>query len=145
MKNIKYKIGYTAGVYDLFHIGHLNLLRRAKEKCNSLIVGVSTDELVLNYKKRRPIINFSDRVSIVEAIRFVDKVVPQTDRDKFTAFQKLNFDVLFVGDDWKGTPFWMDLEKRLNKVDVDVIYLSYTKSISSSELVKKINLNIRSK
>lgn len=145
MKNIKYKIGYTAGVYDLFHIGHLNLLRRAKEKCNSLIVGVSTDELVLNYKKRRPIINFSERVSIVEAIRFVDKVVPQTDRDKFTAFQKLNFDVLFVGDDWKGTPFWMDLEKRLNKVDVDVIYLSYTKSISSSELVKKINLNIRSK
>lgn len=145
MKNIKYKIGYTAGVYDLFHIGHLNLLRRAKEKCNSLIVGVSTDELVLNYKKRRPIINFSERVSIVEAIRFVDKVVPQTDRDKFTAFQKLNFDVLFVGDDWKGTPFWMDLEKRLNKVDVDVIYLSYTKSVSSSELVKKINLNIRSK
>lgn len=99
----KYKVGYTAGVYDLFHIGHLNLLRRAKEQCEYLIVAVSTDELVQQYKNKTPVIPFSERKAIVEAIKYVDEVVPQTSRDKISAYEKHHFDVMFVGDDWKGS------------------------------------------
>ena len=95
-------IGYTSGVFDMFHIGHLNILKRAKELCDFLIVGVSTDELVREYKHKSPIISYDNRKAIVEACKYVDKVVPQVNRDKMSAYHRLHFDVMFVGDDWKG-------------------------------------------
>ena len=95
----KYKVGYTTGVYDLFHIGHLNILKKAKEQCDYLIVGVSTDELTYSYKNKFPIIPFSERVQIVEAIKYVDKVIPQTNMNKFEAWENYRFDVMFHGDD----------------------------------------------
>lgn len=135
----KYKIGYTAGVYDMFHIGHLNLIMKAKKYCEHLIVAISTDEVVLKNKNKRPIINFEDRKRIVEAIRYVDEVVPQIDyTDKKSAAIKYNIDVMFVGDDWKGTEKWSRIEKELLEIGVDVIYLPYTKSISSTMLREKI-------
>lgn len=135
----KYKTGYTAGVYDMFHIGHLNLLMKAKQYCEHLIVAVSTDEVVLKNKNKRPIINFEDRKKIVEAIRYVDEVVPQVDySNKKSAAIKYNIDVMFVGDDWKGTEKWNRIEKELLEIGVDVVYLPYTQSISSTILRKKI-------
>jgi glycerol-3-phosphate cytidylyltransferase len=127
----KYKIGYTAGVFDLFHIGHLNLLRRAKEQCDYLIVAVSIDELV-GYKDKRSVIPFEERIKIVESIRYVDQVVPQENMDKLAAYEKYKFNVMFVGDDWKGTKKWDAIESELRKHNVDVIYFPYTKGISST-------------
>ncbi len=135
----KYKIGYTTGVFDMFHIGHLNILRRAKEQCEYLIVGVSTDELVQKAKNKMPIIPFEDRMKIVEAIKYVDKVVPQFDKDKVSAYEKYKFDVMFVGDDWKGSEIFNKSEKKLNQFGVDVIYFPYTKRVSSTILREKIN------
>ncbi len=129
----KYKIGYTTGVYDLFHIGHLNLLRNAKERCERLIVGITVDELV-SYKGKRAVIPFEERIRIVEAIRYVDEAVPQTDLDKVKAWEKYHFDVLFVGDDWKGKPNWVEYERALAEKNVDVVYLPYTKETSSTQL-----------
>lgn len=129
----KYRIGYTTGVYDLFHIGHLNLLRNAKERCEHLIVGVTVDELV-SYKGKRAVIPFEERIQIVGAIRYVDGVVPQDDLDKVKAWEKYHFDVLFVGDDWKGKPNWVEYEKMLAEKNVDVVYLPYTKETSSTQL-----------
>ena len=130
----KYRLGYTTGVFDMFHIGHLNLLKRAKEQCECLIVGVSTDELTLEAKNKRPIFPYAERLSIVEAIGVVDKVVPQVNKDKFAAWEKYKFDAMFVGDDWKGKPLFADAEVRLNQVGVDVIYLPYTGGVSSTKL-----------
>ena len=130
----KYKIGYTAGVYDLFHVGHLNLLRRAKEQCDYLIVAVSTDELVENYKKKVPVIPYEERASIVEAIRYVDRVVPQEDRNKLGAYHKYKFDAMFVGDDWKGDSLWVQLENDLAEYNSEVVYFSYTDNVSSTYL-----------
>ena len=135
----KYKLGYTAGVYDMFHVGHLNLLKNAKEYCQKLIVAVSTDEVVQQNKNRTPVIKYEDRVRIVEAIRYVDKVVPQTDyADKVGAAKKYGIDVLFVGDDWKGTEKWNRIEEQLKEIGVDLIYLPYTHSVSSTMLREKI-------
>ena len=99
----KYKVGYTTGVFDLFHIGHLNILQKAKEQCEYLIVGVSTDELVQEYKNKTPIIPYEERKRIVEAIRYVDKVVPQVNMNKREAWEREKFNALFHGDDWKGS------------------------------------------
>ena len=135
----KYKLGYTAGVYVMFHVGHLNLLKNAKEYCQKLIVAVSTDEVVQQNKNRTPVIKYEDRVRIVEAIRYVDKVVPQTDyADKVGAAKKYGIDVLFVGDDWKGTEKWNRIEEQLKEIGVDLIYLPYTHSVSSTMLREKI-------
>lgn len=135
----KYKRGYTAGVYDMFHVGHLNVLMNAKRYCDYLIVAVSTDEVVMKNKNKKPIINFEDRVRIVEAIRYVDEVVPQIDySDKKAAAIKYGIDVMFVGDDWKGTEKWNRIEKELSEIGVDVIYLPYTQTISSTILREKI-------
>lgn len=131
-------IGYTTGVFDLFHIGHLNILRRAKEQCDYLIVGVSTDELCESYKHKAPIIPFEERRAIVEAIRYVDEVVPQYDRDKFAAWQRRHFDRMFVGDDWKGTPFFEEIELQFKEVGVEIIYFPYTKGTSSTQLRDKL-------
>lgn len=139
MKNDKPIIGYTTGVYDMFHVGHLNILRRAKEQCDILIVGVSTDELVEREKNKTPIIPFEDRRSIIEAIRHVDKVVAQTDKNKFGAWENLQFHRMFVGSDWQGTPQWKKYEEEFSKVGVEIVYLPHTDGISSSILREKIS------
>ena len=135
----KYKIGYTTGVYDLFHIGHLNLLRRAKEQCDYLIVGVTVDELV-SYKGAQAVIPFEERKAIVEAIKYVDQVVAQTNLDKLAAWEKYHFDVMFVGDDWKGKPNWIRYEAQLGEKGVDVVYFPYTRSTSSTKLRRVLDL-----
>lgn len=134
----KYKVGYTAGVYDMFHIGHLNILKRAKENCDYLIVGVSTDELVQNYKNKKTIIPFEERAAIVEAIKYVDKVVPQVSMNKMQAWENYKFDAMFVGDDWKGTAKWNKIEEDFKKVGVDIVYFPYTQGTSSTILREKL-------
>ncbi len=133
----KYRIGYTTGVYDLFHIGHLNLLRRAKEQCEYLIVGITTDELV-SYKGKKAVIPFEERMEIVKAIRYVDEVVPQTDLDKAAAWERFHFDAIFVGDDWKGTERWNRYEAELAEKGAVVVYFPYTQETSSTKLRKAI-------
>lgn len=130
----KYKIGYTTGVFDMFHIGHLNILRRAKEQCDYLIVGVTTDELCYKCKNKYPIINQEDRKAIVKAIRYVDEVVDQIDMNKIRSVIDLNADVVFVGSDWKGTDAWNKYEQQFAQVGCNVEYLSHTDGISSSIL-----------
>ncbi|MDO5304769.1 MAG: FAD synthase [bacterium] len=129
-------IGYTTGVYDMFHVGHLNILKRAKEHCDYLIVGVSTDETVMSYKHKSPIIPYKERAEIVKAIRYVDEVVPQVSMDKYEAWKKLKFDILFHGDDWKGTDLYNKYEKQFSEVGVKIIYLPHTDGISSTKLTK---------
>lgn len=136
----KYKIGYTTGVFDLFHIGHLNLLRKAKEQCEYLIVGVTIDELV-SYKHKKSVIPFEERIKIVESIKYVDKAIPQINMNKMEAWQKNKFDVIFVGDDWKGSDKWNKYEKEFNEINVDIVYFPYTKGTSSTilnETLKKL-------
>lgn len=137
----KYKLGYTTGVFDLFHIGHLNILKKSKEQCEYLIVGVSTDELVQGYKKKLPIIPYEERIAIVEAIKYVDEVVPQTSMDKFTAWEKLKFDAIFHGDDWKGSKMYSEIERKFKDVGVEMVYFPYTKGTSSTilgEVLRKL-------
>tara|TARA_Y100000768_G_scaffold387224_1_gene377794 strand:+ start:6026 stop:6466 length:441 start_codon:yes stop_codon:yes gene_type:complete len=129
-------IGYTTGVFDMFHIGHLNLLKKAKENCDYLIVGVSSDELVEEYKKKSPIIPFEHRAEIISSLGIVDKVVTQVDRDKFKQFQEIKYDLLFVGDDWKGNPIFEDLEQKLSRFGARVVYFSYTKEVSSTKFTE---------
>lgn len=136
--NKKYKLGYTTGVFDLFHIGHLNVLRRAKEQCEYLIVAVSTDEVVESYKHKRPVIPFEERRAIVEAIKYVDEVVPQTSMDKFAAWEKYHFDAIFHGDDWKGSHMYDEIEKKLSSVGCDMVFLPHTDGTSSTLLTKKL-------
>ena len=128
----KYKIGYTTGVFDMFHIGHLNILRRAKEQCEYLIVGVSTDELVRSYKSKTPIIPLEQRMAIVEAIRYVDKVVVQSSMNKLEAYEQLHFDAIFHGDDWKGSDMYNEMSERFAAVGVDMVFLPHTDGISST-------------
>ena len=127
-------IGYTAGVFDMFHVGHLNILKQAKEHCDYLIVAVSPDELVQSYKGKKPIISFEDRVEIIKAIKYVDKVVIQYDRDKIKAYHEHKFNIMFVGDDWKGNPLFEAVEKELNKHGSKVQFFSYTNKVSSTKL-----------
>lgn len=136
----QYKIGYTTGVFDLFHVGHLNILKKAKEQCEYLIVGVSTDELVMKYKNKKPVIPFQERLEIVEGIKFVDAVVPQVDRDKFMAWEHLQFNAMFVGDDWKGKPLFVQLEHQFSQVGVEIVYFPYTKGVSSTLVKEKIRV-----
>lgn len=126
-------IGYTTGVFDLFHIGHLRLLKRAKLHCDYLIVGVSTDELVNSYKNKNPIIPLAHRLEIINSISYVDEVIVQTHRDKKKQFDEICYDILFVGDDWKDDPLWLDLESYLEKQNSKVTYFPYTKTISTSK------------
>ena len=129
-------IGYTTGVFDMFHIGHLNILKRAKEQCDYLIVGVSTDEVVEEYKKKTPIIKFEERIAIVEAIKYVDEVVPQTTMDKMEAWKQLKFDVVFHGSDWKGSDMYNNIIEKFNNVGVKVIFLPHTEGVSSTLLTE---------
>lgn len=141
----KYRIGYTTGVYDMFHVGHLNILKKAKEQCDYLIVGVSTDELVKSYKNKTPVIPFEDRMAIVESIKYVDKVVPQNSMDKFAAWEKEHFNVIFHGDDWKNTSLYNKIEEKLKSVGVDFVYFPYTPHVSSTALREKIDENRKDK
>lgn len=138
MNEKKYKIGYTTGVFDMFHIGHLNILKKAKEQCEYLIVGVSTDELVQISKNKTPIIPFKERCEIIEAIKYVDKVVPQENKNKIEAYEKYKFDAMFVGDDWKGKEIFIKAEEELKKRGSVVVYFSYTEGTSSTILREKL-------
>ena len=133
----KYKLGYTTGVYDLFHVGHLNMLKSSKALCDKLIVGVTVDELV-KYKGKAAVIPYENRALIVENIRYTDLVVPQREINKFKAWEKLKFDVLFVGDDWYNSPTWNEYEEKLSEKGVEIIYIPYTANVSTTELKKKI-------
>ena len=134
----KYKIGYTTGVFDLFHIGHLNILRCAKEQCDYLIVGVSTDEVVREYKHKIPVIPFNERIVIVGAIKYVDKVVPQESMDKFAAWKIFHYEALFHGDDLKNSTMYKEYEKQFADVGVDIVYLPHTQGTSSTEVAMKL-------
>ena len=134
----KYEVGYTTGVFDMFHIGHLNILKRAKEQCEVLIVGVSTDELVRSYKDKIPVIPFKERSAIVEAVRYVDKVVPQTSMDKLAAWNELHFDVMFHGDDWKNSAMYDEYEKQFADVGVSLVFFPHTQGTSSTEIIQRL-------
>ncbi len=127
-------IGYTTGVFDMFHIGHLKIIKEAKKQCDFLIVGVSTDDLVIKEKKKKPIIPFEERCEIIKAVKYVDQVVPQEDKNKFAAWERYHFNKVFVGSDWKGADAWNDYETQFNTVDVKIVYFEYTEGISSTIL-----------
>lgn len=134
-------IGYTTGVYDLFHIGHLNLLKNAKGLCDKLIVGVARDEIV-TYKSRKVIIPFEERLEIVRSIKYVDVAIAQESIDveyKFEMWKKLHFDIIFAGDDWFGVERWRNLEEKFKSVGVKVIYFPYTKGTSSTLINKTLD------
>ena len=131
-------IGYTTGVYDLFHIGHLNLLKNAKGLCDKLIVGVTVDELVL-YKGKKAMIPFEDRIEIVRSCRYVDAAVPQYDMDKLSACKKLGASILFVGDDWYGTEKWKAYEEDFSREGIKIIYFPYTKGVSSTKITQALH------
>lgn len=130
-------IGYTTGVYDLFHIGHLNLLKNAKGMCDKLVVGVTVDELVA-YKGKQAMIPFEDRIEIVRSCKYVDAAVPQYDMDKLTACKKLGASFLFVGDDWYGSEKWTSYEEDFSKAGIKIIYFPYTKGISSTKITEAL-------
>lgn len=130
----KYKIGYTQGTFDMFHIGHLNLLKHAKEYCDILIVGVNADELVQEYKYKTPVISQEERAEIMQAIRYVDNVVICHTLKKTEMHNWLHFDAIFIGDDWKGNDRWAETEKNLRTVGADVVYLKHTDGVSSTML-----------
>ena len=134
----RYKVGYTTGVFDMFHIGHLNIIRRAKEQCERLIVGVSTDELVRKYKHKTPIVPYEERQKIVAALRYVDEVVPQETMDKMCAWEALHFEAIFHGDDWKGSTLYNEMETRLKEKGVDIVYFPHTDGTSSTLLNEKL-------
>lgn len=135
-------VGYTTGVYDMFHIGHLNVLKNAKAQCDYLIVGVSTDELVQSEKNKTPVIPYEERVEIIKAIRYVDEVVEQPDKNKMAAWERKHFDKMFVGSDWQGTPQWQEYEKQFAKVGVEIVYLPHTDGISSTSLTEYVKKHI---
>jgi glycerol-3-phosphate cytidylyltransferase len=128
------RIGYAPGVYDLFHIGHLNLLRRAKEHCDYLIAGVVADEVLIHHKGVTPITPLAERVEIVRNVRFVDAAIPALTNNKIEIWKDLRFNVLFKGDDWQGTEKATKLERNFTSLGVEVVYFPYTHSTSSSTL-----------
>ena len=134
-------VGYTTGVYDLFHIGHLNLFKNAKGMCDKLVVGVTVDELV-QYKGKKALIPFEDRIEIVRSCKYVDAAVPQYDMDKLTACKKLGASILFVGDDWFNTEKWNDYEREFAKEGIKIVYFPYTKGISST-MINEALMKIR--
>ena len=130
-------IGFTSGVFDMFHVGHLNILRMAGSMCDKLIVGVTIDELVA-YKGKNVVIPFEERLEIIQNIKYVDLAIPQDDLDKFVMWKKLKFDVMFIGDDWYDTERFDEFEKKLSEVDVKIIYLPYTNNVSTTVLKERL-------
>lgn len=139
----KYKIGYTQGVYDMFHVGHLNLLNNAKACCDHLIVGVNSDELVQQYKHKTPVINEEERKLIVENIKAVDEVLIADTLDKKAMLEKLHFEAVFIGDDWKDNPRWQATKAELSHYGVDVVFLPHTDGITSTILRPMSNEKIK--
>lgn len=127
-------IGYTQGVFDMFHIGHLNLLNNSKARCDYLIVGVNSDELVESYKHKTPVVCQEYREAIVGSIKSVDEVHIVDTLDKLEILKKYPFDVIFIGDDWKGSQRWSDTQQKLKEYGAEVVYLPYTQNISSTLL-----------
>lgn len=134
-----YKIGYTSGVFDMFHIGHLNILKKAKEQCDFLIVGVTTDELCKKRKNKCPIICENDRLEIVSAIKYVDKAIFQSNMNKSEVVKQFGVSAVFVGSDWKFSNAWNNYEKEFAELGCDVVYIPYTDGISSTVLREKLN------
>ena len=139
----KYKHGYTQGVYDMFHVGHLNLINNAKQQCEYLTVGVNADTLVWEYKHKHPIVSQEDRKKIVENIKAVDEAVIAYTLDKVEQLNIIKFDVIFIGDDWKGNPRWERTIIDLQKLGVDVVFLPYTRGVSSTNLRKVENERVK--
>ncbi len=131
-------IGYTTGVYDLFHVGHVRMLRNAKAMCDRLIVGVTTDELV-SYKNKRAVIPFDERLEVVHSCKYVDVAIPQLDMNKMDAWKRYKFNIMFVGDDWYQTEKWESLDKEFSALGVSIIYYPYTKGTSSSIINETLN------
>lgn len=131
-------IGYTQGTYDMFHIGHLNLIKNAKKHCDYLVVGINTDELVENYKNKRPIIPLAERAEIVRAIKYVDEVVVTDTLDKKEIWERVRFDEIYIGDDWKGNERWAKTEKEMESLGAKLVFLPYTKDTSSTMLREKL-------
>lgn len=135
-------IGYTTGVFDLFHVGHVRLLRNAKSMCDKLIVGVTNDELVM-YKGKKSVIPFEERIEVVRSCMYVDVAIAQNNINKLEAVKKLGVNKLFVGDDWYGSDSWQEMEKELNNYNCKVVYFPYTKGTSST-LINKTLQDLRS-
>ena len=138
MRSRTFGVGYTSGVFDLFHVGHLNLLQRAKGQCEKLIVGVTAGDLVARRKGRFPVIPIEERMAIVEGLSCVDRVVVQETMDKMQAWERYRFNAMFVGDDWKGTPTWDEWERRFEAIGVPIVYFPYTRHVSSTKIRKEI-------
>ena len=137
----KYKIGYTCGVFDLFHVGHLNLLEHCKEMCDKLVVSICDDEYVRNIKHKEPVIGEKDRERIIAALKCVDEtfIVNTAETiDKIPVHERIGFDVIFAGDDWKGSPRFEETEKQFKARGVDIVFFPYTKSVSTSQLRESI-------
>lgn len=132
-------IGYTTGVFDLFHVGHVRILKKSKSLCDKLIVGVSTDNLVKKYKNKYPVISQKERMEVVKSNKYVNYVVSQNTLDKFISWKKLKYDIMFVGDDWYDTKKWQELDKKFKKVGVRIVYLPYTKGTSSTKINNILN------
>ena len=133
-------VGYTSGVYDLFHVGHLNILKNARSQCDHLIVAVTTDELSFSRKAKAPVVPLSERMAIIKELRCVDEVVAQENMDKFGAWERHRFHRMFVGDDWKGDPKWVDLEERFAPHGVEIVYFPYTSHTSSTKLRQALDV-----
>ena len=133
----KYKLGYTQGTYDMFHIGHLNLLRNAKALCDKLVVGVNSDALVQQYKNKTPVINETNRAEIVKELRCVDDVIVCNTLKKTAIWEQIHFDAIFIGDDWKGNDRWTQTERDLAPLGAEVVYLKHTDGVSSTLLRTK--------
>ncbi|MBR6247647.1 MAG: adenylyltransferase/cytidyltransferase family protein [Muribaculaceae bacterium] len=138
MSNYSMIIGYTQGTFDMFHIGHLNLLRNAKAQCDYLVVGVNSDELVREYKHKNVIVPIEERIDIVGAIRFVDEVIKCDTLDKKVAFEKIHFNKIFIGDDWKGNPRWEETGRQMKELGAELVYLPHTQGTSSTMLRNKL-------
>lgn len=138
----KYKLGYTQGVYDMFHIGHLNLLNNARDLCEHLIVGVNSDELVTQYKHKLPVIPEEERRLIVANIKAVDACEIVDTLDKVENYKRFHYDAVFIGDDWKGNARWTQTEKDLAPFGVDVVYLPHTKGVCSTDLRKVEDMHV---
>ena len=137
----KYKIGYTCGVFDMIHVGHLNLLEKCKSMCDYLIVGVCNDEYDRNIKHKEPVYSEQDRVRILEALKVVDRaelVTIEETNDKILAIEKFHFDVLFSGDDWKGSERYQKTEEQFKKYGAFIEYFPYTQGISTTQIKEKI-------
>lgn len=131
-------IGFTAGAFDMFHVGHLNLIKNAKARCDYLIVGVNTDELIAEYKSKKVVVPLAERMQIVESVKFVDEVIPVDTLDKEEIWNRKKFDVVFIGDDWKGSKRWNETEETMKKHSVEVVYLPYTTGTTSTLLREKL-------